>query len=123
MGTTVVTYAWGDMMTDMIQPFCAIAMLAVEKLNFRTSWVGCSWSSLSISLSLLPRFFSSSPTGNKMGLSLSQGQAHLPYLQSYPFISNNSRWRVTLQYQLRGIPERGSALTHPYHKLPLCLHF
>lgn len=35
LGTTVVTYAWGDMMTDMIQPFWAIAMLAVAKLNFR----------------------------------------------------------------------------------------
>jgi len=35
MGTTVVTYAWSDMMTDMIQPFWAIAMLAVAKLNFR----------------------------------------------------------------------------------------
>lgn len=35
MGTTVVTYAWSDMMTDMIQPFWAIAMLAVAKLSFR----------------------------------------------------------------------------------------
>jgi len=35
MGTTVVTYAWSDMLTDMIQPFWAIAMLAVAKLNFR----------------------------------------------------------------------------------------
>jgi short-chain fatty acids transporter len=35
MGTTVVTFAWADMMTDMIQPFWAIAMLAVAKLNFR----------------------------------------------------------------------------------------
>lgn len=32
---TVLTYAWGDMMTDMIQPFWAIAMLAVAKLEFR----------------------------------------------------------------------------------------
>lgn len=32
---TVVTYAWGDMLTDMIQPFWAIAMLAVAKLQFR----------------------------------------------------------------------------------------
>ncbi|MCU0604615.1 MAG: TIGR00366 family protein [Desulfobacterales bacterium] len=31
----VVTYAWGDMLTDMIQPFWAIAMLAVAKLEFR----------------------------------------------------------------------------------------
>jgi short-chain fatty acids transporter len=35
MGTTIVTYAWSDMLTDMIQPFWAIAMLAVAKLNFR----------------------------------------------------------------------------------------
>jgi short-chain fatty acids transporter len=35
MGTPVVTFAWSDMMTDMIQPFWAIAMLAVAKLNFR----------------------------------------------------------------------------------------
>jgi short-chain fatty acids transporter len=35
MGTTVVTFAWSDMMTDMIQPFWAIAMLAVAKLHFR----------------------------------------------------------------------------------------
>jgi short-chain fatty acids transporter len=35
MGTTVITFAWADMMTDMIQPFWAIAMLAVAKLNFR----------------------------------------------------------------------------------------
>jgi short-chain fatty acids transporter len=34
-GTTVITFAWSDMMTDMIQPFWAIAMLAVAKLNFR----------------------------------------------------------------------------------------
>ncbi|MFP3912412.1 MAG: TIGR00366 family protein [Desulfobacteraceae bacterium] len=31
----MIAYAWGDMMTDMIQPFWAIAMLAVAKLNFR----------------------------------------------------------------------------------------
>lgn len=31
----VLTYAWGDMMTDMIQPFWAIAMLAIAKLEFR----------------------------------------------------------------------------------------
>jgi short-chain fatty acids transporter len=35
MGSTVITFAWSDMMTDMIQPFWAIAMLAVAKLNFR----------------------------------------------------------------------------------------
>jgi short-chain fatty acids transporter len=32
---TTLTYAWGDMLTDMIQPFWAIAMLAVAKLQFR----------------------------------------------------------------------------------------
>ena len=32
---TVIAFAWGDMMTDMIQPFWAIAMLAVAKLEFR----------------------------------------------------------------------------------------
>jgi len=32
---TVLAYAWGDMLTDMIQPFWAIAMLAVAKLEFR----------------------------------------------------------------------------------------
>ncbi|MEW5693699.1 MAG: TIGR00366 family protein [Candidatus Hydrogenedentota bacterium] len=32
---TVITYAWGDMLTDMIQPFWAIAMLAVAKLEFK----------------------------------------------------------------------------------------
>ena len=31
----VVAYAWGDMMTDMIQPFWAIAMLAIARLEFR----------------------------------------------------------------------------------------
>ena len=31
----VIAYAWGDMMTDMIQPFWAIAMLAIVKLEFR----------------------------------------------------------------------------------------
>lgn len=32
---TVLTYAWGDMMTDIIQPFWAIPLLGVAKLNFR----------------------------------------------------------------------------------------
>lgn len=32
---TIVTYAWGDMMTDIIQPFSAIAILAVAKVEFR----------------------------------------------------------------------------------------
>ena len=47
---TVIAYAWGDMMTDMIQPFWAIAMLAVAKLNFEISWAtlwSFSWSTLS----------------------------------------------------------------------------
>ncbi|MEW6040168.1 MAG: TIGR00366 family protein [Elusimicrobiota bacterium] len=32
---TVIAYAWGDMMTDMIQPFWAIPLLAVAKLEFK----------------------------------------------------------------------------------------
>ncbi len=32
---TVIAYSWGDMLTDMIQPFWAIAMLAVAKLQFK----------------------------------------------------------------------------------------
>ncbi len=32
---TVLTYAWGDMMSDIIQPFWAIPLLGVAKLNFR----------------------------------------------------------------------------------------
>ncbi len=32
---TVLAYAWGDMITDMIQPFWAIALLAVARLEFR----------------------------------------------------------------------------------------
>ena len=31
----MVTYAWGDMLTDAIQPFWAIAMLAIARLEFR----------------------------------------------------------------------------------------
>jgi len=31
----VLSYAWGDMMTDIIQPFWAIPLLGVAKLNFR----------------------------------------------------------------------------------------
>ncbi|MCL4516809.1 MAG: TIGR00366 family protein [Firmicutes bacterium] len=33
--TTVLAYAWGDMMTDIIQPFWAIPLLGVAKLKFR----------------------------------------------------------------------------------------
>ncbi|BDG62313.1 short-chain fatty acid transporter [Caldinitratiruptor microaerophilus] len=32
---TVLSYAWGDMMTDIIQPFWAIPLLSVAKLRFR----------------------------------------------------------------------------------------
>ena len=32
---TVVAYAWGDMVTDVIQPFWAIPLLGVAKLGFR----------------------------------------------------------------------------------------
>jgi short-chain fatty acids transporter len=32
---TVLTYAWGDMMTDIIQPFWAIPLLSMARLNFR----------------------------------------------------------------------------------------
>ncbi len=32
---TVLSYAWGDMVTDIIQPFWAIPLLGVAKLNFR----------------------------------------------------------------------------------------
>jgi short-chain fatty acids transporter len=35
MAATIVTFAWSDMMTDIIQPFWAIAVLAVATLNFR----------------------------------------------------------------------------------------
>jgi len=32
---TVIAYAWGDMVTDVIQPFWAIPLLGVAKLGFR----------------------------------------------------------------------------------------
>jgi len=35
LGTTVVTFAWADMLTDMIQPFWAIPLLAVAKVEFK----------------------------------------------------------------------------------------
>ncbi len=35
MPLTVVAYAWGDMVTDVIQPFWAIPLLGVAKLSFR----------------------------------------------------------------------------------------
>ena len=33
--TAIVAYAWGDMFTDIIQPFWAIPLLAVARLGFR----------------------------------------------------------------------------------------
>lgn len=33
--TVVLSYAWGDMMTDIIQPFWAIPLLGVARLDFR----------------------------------------------------------------------------------------
>jgi short-chain fatty acids transporter len=35
MPMTVIAYAWGDMVTDVIQPFWAIPLLGVAKLGFR----------------------------------------------------------------------------------------
>jgi short-chain fatty acids transporter len=32
---TITAYAWGDMMTDIIQPFWALPLLAITKLEFR----------------------------------------------------------------------------------------
>jgi short-chain fatty acids transporter len=32
---TIIAYAWGDMVTDIIQPFWAIPLLGVAKLEFR----------------------------------------------------------------------------------------
>jgi short-chain fatty acids transporter len=32
---TVIAYAWGDMVTDVIQPFWAIPLMGVAKLGFR----------------------------------------------------------------------------------------
>jgi short-chain fatty acids transporter len=32
---TVLAYAWGDMLTDIIQPFWAIPLLAIARLSFR----------------------------------------------------------------------------------------
>ncbi|MBN1225688.1 MAG: short-chain fatty acid transporter [Deltaproteobacteria bacterium] len=58
----VIAYGWGDMMTDMIQPFWAIAMLAVAKLEFREimGWLllvfGVFFVITSIAFLLLPIF-------------------------------------------------------------------
>lgn len=35
MSKTIVSYAWGDMLTDIIQPFWAIPLLAMARLGFR----------------------------------------------------------------------------------------
>ena len=35
MNFTVLAYAWGDMLTDIIQPFWALPLLAMARLSFR----------------------------------------------------------------------------------------
>lgn len=35
LDSTVLAYAWGDMLTDVIQPFWAIPLLAIARLSFR----------------------------------------------------------------------------------------
>lgn len=35
MNLTVLAYAWGDMLTDIIQPFWAIPLLSIARLSFR----------------------------------------------------------------------------------------
>jgi short-chain fatty acids transporter len=35
LDSTVLAYAWGDMLTDIIQPFWAIPLLAIARLSFR----------------------------------------------------------------------------------------
>ena len=61
---TVVAYAWGDMVTDVIQPFWAIPLLGVAKLGFRDIMGYCMIYFLfymviiSIGFLLLPVFFS-----------------------------------------------------------------
>ena len=60
---TVVAYAWGDMVTDVIQPFWAIPLLGVAKLGFRDIMGYCMIYFLfymviiSIAFLLLPVFF------------------------------------------------------------------
>ena len=60
---TVIAYAWGDMVTDVIQPFWAIPLLGVVKLNFRDIMGYCMVYFLiymiviSIAFLLLPLFF------------------------------------------------------------------
>jgi len=63
MPLTVVAYAWGDMVTDVIQPFWAIPLLGVAKLGFRDIMGYCMIYFLfymviiSIGFLLLPVFF------------------------------------------------------------------
>jgi short-chain fatty acids transporter len=60
---TVIAYAWGDMVTDVIQPFWAIPLLGVAKLGFRDIMGYCMVYFLfymviiSIGFLLLPVFF------------------------------------------------------------------
>lgn len=60
---TVVAYAWGDMVTDVIQPFWAIPLLGVAKLEFRDIMGYCIiyflfyMVLLSIAFLLMPYFF------------------------------------------------------------------
>ena len=60
---TVIAYAWGDMVTDIIQPFWAIPLLGVAKLGFRDIMGYCMIYFLfymvviSIGFLLMPYFF------------------------------------------------------------------
>jgi short-chain fatty acids transporter len=60
---TVIAYAWGDMITDVIQPFWAIPLLGVAKLNFRDIMGYCMiyfiiyMVIISVGFLLLPVFF------------------------------------------------------------------
>lgn len=60
---TVVAYAWGDMVTDVIQPFWAIPLLGVAKLEFRDIMGYCMIYFLfymviiSVAFLLMPYFF------------------------------------------------------------------
>ena len=60
---TVIAYAWGDMVTDVIQPFWAIPLLGVAKLGFRDImgycmiYFLCYMVVISIGFLLMPYFF------------------------------------------------------------------
>ncbi len=60
---TVIAYAWGDMVTDVIQPFWAIPLLGVAKLGFRDIMGYCMiyflfyMALISIAFLLLPYIF------------------------------------------------------------------